>query len=242
MTRTILRLSGTDTDKFLDGLLTRNIPETGLGYAALLTPQGKYLADFLMFRADGAAHLDMATDLVPPTVQRLNMYKLRSDVTIEATDLQVQRGLDDAPEGAMTDPRPGMGWRRYGTAMPSDDADWDAVRVENLIPESGTELIPNESYILEMGFERLGGVDFKKGCYVGQEIVARMKHKTELRKGLARVGLDGPAQPGTEITSGGKPVGTLNTVSGDRALAYLRFDRAQTMQAGDTALTLDARI
>ena len=89
-----------------------------------------------------------------------------------------------------------------------------------------------------MGFERLNGVDFRKGCYVGQEIVARMKHKTELRKGLARVSLSASVPSGTEITKDGKPVGQVHTVSGTQALAYLRFDRAHSdgdMQAGDTA-------
>ena len=99
---------------------------------------------------------------------------------------------------------------------------------------------PNESYILETGFERLHGVDFRKGCYVGQEIVARMKHKTELRKGLARVQVEGGAQPGTPITADGRPAGTLHTRAGDRAIAYLRFDRAQgPMMAGDAAVRLD---
>ncbi len=90
-----------------------------------------------------------------------------------------------------------------------------------------------------MGFEALNGVDFRKGCYVGQEVTARMKHKTELKKGLARVALIGQASPGDAITAEGRPVGTLHTVAGDRALAYLRFDRANgPMQAGAATLTL----
>ena len=95
------------------------------------------------------------------------------------------------------------------------------------MPETGIELVPEESYILEMGFERLNGVDFRKGCYVGQEVTARMKHKSELRKGLARVRVDGAAPPpGTAILSGGRPAGTLFTSAGGEALAHLRFDRA----------------
>ena len=102
-----------------------------------------------------------------------------------------------------------------------------------MIPETGVELTP-DSFILEMGFERLSGVDFRKGCYVGQEVTARMKHKTELRKGLAKVSLEGAARSGTEITSEGKPVGTLHSVAGNTGLAYLRFDRAKgEMKAKD---------
>ena len=111
-----------------------------------------------------------------------------------------------------------------------------SVWVAHCIPECGAELIPGESYILECGFERLDGVDFRKGCYVGQEVTARMKHKTELRKGLARVAVSGKAEPGTEITADGKPVGRLTTRAGDRAIAYLRFDKAGAdMRAGEAA-------
>jgi len=114
--------------------------------------------------------------------------------------------------------------------------DWDALRTAHLIPETGVELTP-DTYILEAGFERLNGVDFKKGCYVGQEIVARMKHKTELKKGLARVSIDGAAASGDAITADGKPVGTLHTVAGQQGIAYLRFDRATgDMRAGDAIL------
>ncbi len=90
-----------------------------------------------------------------------------------------------------------------------------------------------------MDFERLNGVDFRKGCYVGQEVTARMKHKTELRKGLARVSIEGVAPPpGTEITSDGKPVGYLGTSAAGRGLAYLRFDRATgDMIAGSAKIT-----
>jgi folate-binding protein YgfZ len=107
------------------------------------------------------------------------------------------------------------------------------------VPETGIELTP-DTFILEVGFERLGGVDFRKGCYVGQEVTARMKHKTELRKGLARVRIDGAASAGAEITADGKPAGTLGTRSGDKALAYLRFDRAVgEMRAGDARVVRD---
>jgi folate-binding protein YgfZ len=118
--------------------------------------------------------------------------------------------------------------------------DWDAIRVEHLIPETGRELLPEETYVLEAGFERLHGVDFRKGCYVGQEVTARMKHKTELRKGLARVRLAGEAQEGSTITADGREAGVLHTRSGNRALAFLRYDRAGgEMQAGSARLWRD---
>ncbi|WP_308918082.1 folate-binding protein [Jannaschia sp. LMIT008] len=241
MTRAIIRVSGADRDAFLKGLLTRDVPtDGGLGYAALLSPQGKYLADFLCFRDEGAVWLDTHADLAPALVQRLSMYRLRADVGIDGVDRGVACGTGDAPAGAMADPRPGMGWRHYDGAA-SDGTDWDAVRVAHMVPAYETELVPNDSYILEWGFDRLGGVDFRKGCYVGQEVTARMKHKTELRKGMARVRLDGPAAPGDPITADGRPAGHLCTVAGDRALAYLRFDRAGGgMTAGASTLHRDA--
>jgi folate-binding protein YgfZ len=241
MERTILAVAGPDRDKFLHGLLTRDVLEEGLGYAALLNPQGKYLADFLTLRQEDRILLDVATPLAGPLAQRLGMYRLRSKVEIAPTDMPVATGTGPAPDSALPDPRhAALGWRLYGRAAP-DETDRDALRVAHLIPETGIELIPGESYILEMGFERLGGVDFRKGCYVGQEVTARMKHKTELRKGLARVAVDGAAEPGTPITRDGRPVGTLHTRSGGRALAYLRLDRAGgEMAAGAARVTLDA--
>ena len=241
MSRTILSITGADRARFLNGLLTRDVPEAGLGYAALLTPQGKYLADFLTLDRGDAIWLDVADELADAVRQRLSMYRLRADVAIEAIETAVARGTGPAPDGALPDPRPGMGWRAYGLDIGDDATDWAARRVEHLVPETGIELIPNESYILEMGFDRLNGVDFRKGCYVGQEVTARMKHKTELRKGLARLRLSGPVAPGTPLTVDGRAVGTVHTVAGDRALAYLRFDRAKGMRADDVPVELDAR-
>ena len=240
--RRILRITGADARDFLQGLITNDIRklDTGLVYAALLTPQGKYIADFFLSGDGDAILLDVAEAQADALVQRLTLYKLRADVTIADSGLRLRRGTGPAPEGALADPRhPALGWRLYGDEAGDDDTDWEALRVAHAIPHAGAELTP-ESYILEMGFERLNGVDFRKGCYVGQEVTARMKHKTELRKGLARVALSGGAAPGSEIRAGGKPVGTLHTVSGAQALAYLRFDRAAgaDMEAGDARVSL----
>ena len=243
--RRVLRITGADRVSFLQGLVSNDLRRLSDGpvYAALLSPQGKYLADFILVAETDAILLDIAADLAAATAQRLGLYRLRADVQIAQTDLHVLRGLGDPPAGAHPDPRhPALGWRAYSPTPGTGPAiDWDAIRVAHLIPEAGAELTPNDSYILEMGFEALHGVDFRKGCYVGQEVTARMKHKTELRKGLARVRLSGPAAPGTPITDAqDREVGRLHTVAGDRALAYLRLDRASgPMAAGAAAVTLD---
>jgi tRNA-modifying protein YgfZ len=246
--RTIWTLTGKDALSFLQGLVSNDLRplEAGPGiiWAALLTPQGKYLADFFVLRrGEGDLVIDIASPLAADTMRRLTLYRLRADVQIAPSPLHVIRGLDAPPEGALPDPRhPALGWRLCSADVPPEPAiDWDAIRVEHVIPESGIELQPDETYILEAGFERLRGVDFRKGCYVGQEVTARMKHKTELRKGLVRVRIDGAAPVGTEITGqDGKPIGTLFTQSGGFAIAHLRMDRANgILMAGGARLRVE---
>lgn len=242
--RRIVTLGGKDALTFLQGLVSNDVLPLargpGLVWAALLTPQGKYLADFFVGRReDGLLFLDLPEAMAEATLRRLTLYRLRADVQMNASDLAVTRGLGPAPAGALADPRhPALGWRLYGPAQPEERVDWDAIRVAHLIPQSGIELIPEDSYLLEAGFERLHGVDFRKGCYVGQEVTARMKHKTELRKGLAQVAIKGAAPVGTPILAEGREVGTLFSQSGGRAIAHLRLDRAEgEMQAGTALIT-----
>jgi len=240
MARRILKITGSEAESFLQGLVTNDLArlDAGLVYAALLTPQGKYIADFFLLRQGDAILLDVDDSLADTLMQRLTLYKLRADVQITETDLCVRRGTGAAPEGALADPRhPDLGWRLYGDEGGDDGTDFDAIRVAHCIPETGIELTP-DTFILEAGFERLGGVDFRKGCYVGQEVAARMKHKTELRKGLARVAVEGTAPVGAAITTAeGKPAGTLYTQADGQGIAYLRYDRAGPgMIAGDARL------
>lgn len=236
MTRQIIRISGEDRLDFLQGLVTNDVTRAPC-WAALLTPQGKYLADFLIVPDGDTLLIDVDAGLADDVIRRLSMYKLRSKVQIEPTDLPVARGTGPAPAGAIPDPRhDALGWRLYGQ-QGDDGSDWDAIRVANCIPESLIELIPNETFILEAGFERLHGVDFRKGCYVGQEVTARMKHKTELRKGLTTLRVEGEAPIGTPITREGREVGTLHTQSGGRGIAHVRFDRlGDGMEAGPARL------
>lgn len=240
MTRAIYEITGSDAEHFLQGLVTNDVTKLGDGpvYAALLTPQGKYIADFILVRQDEAILLDVDQSLAEDLAKRLTMYKLRSDVTIAESPLKVFRGTGPAPEGALPDPRhPELGWRLYGAEAGDDGTDFDSIRVAHCIPETGVELTP-DTFVLEAGFGRLNGVDFRKGCYVGQEVTARMKHKTELNKGLVPVTVEGEAPVGTEITADGKPAGTLYSQAGGRGIAYLRFNRAKgEMQAGEATVT-----
>ena len=264
--RAVLRLGGLDARDWLQGLVSndvRRLARDHAVYAALLTPQGKYLFDFFLVEgADGAILLDVAASRAAALMQRLSLYRLRRDVQIADVSAQTQVALvwraqtGQAPLAApgalvVADPRDAaLGWRLYaqdaaaalalaGAEAAPRDA-YDALRVAVAAPESGVELIPDDSYILEAGFERLNGVDFRKGCYVGQEVTARMRHKTDLRKGLLRVRVEGAAPPpGTPVTTAdGKPAGALFTVIDDAGLAHLRFDRAAgRLSAGGATVT-----
>lgn len=234
--RALYEISGADRLHFLQGLVSNDVNRlsTGPVYAALLTPQGKYLADFFLVSRGDAIVLDIAAPLAKATVQRLSMYRLRADVQIVPSALHLLRGTGTPPDGALPDPRhPAMGWRLYGEAEGDDGSNWTALRVEHLIPESGIELLP-DTYILEAGFERLNGVDFRKGCYVGQEVTARMKHKAELRKALVKLRIEGAAPIGTPIMAQGRTVGTVFSQANGFALAQLRLE---ALNAGMTAET-----
>ena len=239
--RHIFRLSGTDTRNFLQGRVTNDVEhiDKGLVYAALLTPQGKYLADFFLVPDGDDVLMDADASQADMLRMRLGMYRLRADVTITDAALFVHRGLGPVPKDGFADPRhTEMGWRAYRDAPQTDETvDWTALRVALMIPETGIELTP-DTFILEAQFEAINGVDFRKGCYVGQEVTARMKHKTTLRKGLASVAIDGLAEIGTEITADGKVAGTLLSQAGNSGIAYLRFDRATgEMTAGGAKVT-----
>lgn len=236
--RSLLRVSGPETREFLQGLVSNDVRRLDAGplYAALLSPQGKYLFDFLLVPDGDGVLLDVKADRAAALLQRLAMYRLRAKVDVAPDPRAVVVGEGEPPAGALADPRdPRLGWRAWPAdagaflagIAPLDPAVHEARRVALGVPETGLELQPDDSYILEMGFERLHGVDFRKGCYVGQEVTARMKHKTELRKGLVAVRVEGAAPPpGTEILAGGKPAGTLFSVADGHGLAHLRFDRA----------------
>ena len=243
--RCIIRISGKDNRSFLQGLITNDIHKIdhGLVYAALLSAQGKFQYDFFLFADGEDVMMDIDQEMAAALQKKLMLYRLRADVHLQETALGVARGVERAPEGALQDPRhPKMGWRLYGQDLsPEMPFDWQAHRIRLGIPEAHSELTP-DSYILEMGFEQMNGVDFKKGCYVGQEIIARMKHKTQLRKGLRRVTCAKAVAPHTPILSKGKEVGFIGAQSGTEALAYLRFDRiSDEMTAAGVPVTVIGR-
>lgn len=243
--RRVIRVSGTDSCDFLQNLVTNDINRIseGLLYAALLTPQGKYLFDFFLKADANDILIDIGAEFADSLIQRLQLYRLRAQVELAITDMSVTRGIGTQPPNSLPDPRcPELGWRHYGKSGPPmpQKVDWEALRIKHCVPESGIELISGESFILEVGFERLHGVDFRKGCYVGQEVTARMKHKTTLRKELRTVLIEGSAPVGTTITAQGRNVGNLFSQAGGQALALLRRNRIsdRPMKAADARIIL----
>jgi folate-binding protein YgfZ len=262
--RALLRVTGAEARDWLQGLVTNDLRRLAPGaavYAALLTPQGKYLYDFFLVEdGDGGVLIDVDAERAPQLLQKLTFYRLRRAVAVAPAEglgvalLWGEGAAAPAEALAAPDPRdPRLGLRLYaadpeaalaaaGAASADRDA-WDALRVAVGAPATDVELRADETYILEAGFDRLNGVDFRKGCYVGQEVTARMRHKTALRKGLVTVRVAGAAPPpGTEIlTADGKSAGALYTVAGGAGLAHLRFDRAEgPLRAGDAEITADA--
>ncbi len=248
--RTVLRMAGADVRDVLQNVVTNDLGRVAPGravYAALLTPQGKYLFDFLLVEGpDGALLIDCAADGAEALAQRLRMYCMRRDAAVTgAAGLGVALVWggpvpEGAPEGALVVPDPRAAALAATGAAEADRAAYDALRIAHMVPASGIELVPDQTYILEAGFEALNGVDFRKGCYVGQEVTARMRHKTQLKKRLVRVRVEGEAAPGTPVTAGGKPAGTLFSQSGGRGLAHLRLDRAiGVLEAGAAKVIYD---
>ena len=254
--RAVLSVSGSDASGFLQGLITNDLGKLRDGAAihgALLTPQGKYLFDFLVFRRGEAFFLDCEADSRPALAKRLAMYRLRADAVIDAAvpDTVCAVFGSDAEETAggveeadvFADPRhPALGARvvgeRGGDVLKragieeAARAEYEALRIAQGIPDGRRDLVPEKSFLLENGYEELNGVDFEKGCYVGQEVTARMKHRKLVRKRLVPVRIDGPApEPGTAVFNGESEVGEIRSSAGNLALALLRID---AIESGET--------
>ena len=192
--RDILALEGKDKIDFLQALTTNNIeniPKEDIVYTAILSPQGKYLFDFFVFSlSDNEIFIDIHKSRAYAIKEFLEFYKLASDVIISDRSCQIIISSVKEAIHSFADPRKKiLGWRCYdfNKELKIQDQgfdDFQIARLKNLVPETGVELIPDKSYILELNFEKIQGVDFKKGCYIGQEVTARMKHKAILKNRL----------------------------------------------------------
>jgi folate-binding protein YgfZ len=251
--RGVLRLSGTDARSFLQGLITSDmnkVSATKAIYATMLTPQGKFLYDFFIAEQDGSFIIDVNKEQLPAIVKKLSMYKLRSDVKIEdvsggykvvalvgdgALPLVGETSAGNAKQIAdgvvFVDPRSaklfvrGLVGHEYKPGFEAGKfAEYEKIRIEAGIASGDIDMESEGAYPLFFGMDELNGVDFKKGCYVGQEVTARMHHKTELRKKIYVIeAVDKlPLQDfGAEVTAGDEKIGKLLSSSGSFALALL---------------------
>jgi tRNA-modifying protein YgfZ len=264
--RGVVSVSGADASAFLQGLLTNDVERLAPGearYAALLTPQGKILFDMIVVRARGREPsylIDCAAAQAADLMKRLGFYKLRAKVLIadESATRAVAAFWGEEPpsltEGLVyADPRdPRLGFRaivarEIAAAIGSEHAgEYEALRIAVGAPKGGADFAYGDAFPHDANFDLLHGVDFDKGCYVGQEVVSRMQHRGTARKRVARVKLAGPAPaPGTPVLDRELPVGALGSSSGREALALLRLDRAEealaagrTLSAGGVGIAL----
>ena len=234
--RAILTLEGKDKVDFLQALTTNNIeniPKEDTVYTAILSPQGKYLFDFFVFSlSDNELFIDIHKSRADAIKKFLEFYKLNSDVII--TDRSCQIIISSIKEGmySFADPRAKvLGWRCYDfkEQLKTQDQGFDNFqinRLKNLVPETGVELIPEKSYILELNFEKIHGVDFKKGCYIGQEVTARMKHKATLKNRLycGYIRNSPKKKDDKRVYSNDKVVGDLYSIFNNYCLIKIKED------------------
>jgi tRNA-modifying protein YgfZ len=226
--RAVIEVAGLDAATFLQGLITNDVTKAANGraiYAALLTPQGKIIHDFIVAPTDGGFLLDCARAYAADLAARLKKYKLRAKVTIaERPDIAVIAASQPL-EGGIADPRlTALGFRAYqGTASDNATA-YHAHRIALGVPDS-SDISPETLFPLDCNFEELHGVDFDKGCYVGQELTARMKHRATARRRILPVSAPSLPPPGTALTLGGADIGEMMGSLDSHGLAIIRLDR-----------------
>ena len=257
--RGVVKVAGDNARNFLNGLFTADIGAVTHDeprFGALLTPQGKILVDFIVVAERGEAGFlfDCPRTLAQTLVDKLNFYKLRAKIT--AADLSDTRAVLAAWDGAGAAPGPcdpdprlaALGWRAIiapdqageaarGLAAELLDAEhYEAHRIALGVPRGGLDFSYGDAFPHEADMDQLNGVDFAKGCYVGQEVVSRMEHRATVRTRVVPVAYEGGAAPGEPVTAGDKSVGTMGSSAKGRALALLRLDRVADALAAGTPI------
>ncbi len=261
-TRRVIRVAGSEAEDFLQSLVTANVetlPVDSCRPGALLTPQGRILADMMIHRLADSFLLECDTTRADDLFARLRRYRLRRPIDLAQQDDQcVWVGWGgDAPDGAHGDPRhPDLGWRWIGLrgemppATAADDMApldrWHARRIAAGVPQGPVDLVPERALMLEAGLDRLGAVDFEKGCYVGQEVTARTHYRGLVKRRLATLRIDGIAaiRSGASITEGDASLGTVlsHVATGDGVvcLAAMKLSDLHRLMQDDSALRIGA--
>jgi folate-binding protein YgfZ len=236
--RGVIAIAGVDRVSFLQGLVSNDVGEAAPGravWAALLTPQGRWLADFFIFSDGERLLLDCEREHIPLLLQRLGRFRLRSKVALHdiSNELGVYVAWNEPPPetGALIAPDPRLdaaGWRLLSArrlTRSATDADYDRHRLLLGLPDGSRDLESEKTLLLEAGFDELHGVSWSKGCYMGQELTARTKYRGLLKRRLVPVVVDGPLpSPGTPVRMSTAEVGTMRSGRDDRGLAVLRLE------------------
>jgi folate-binding protein YgfZ len=247
--RAVLELAGEDRVSFLQGLVSNDVTEARPGVAvwsAMLSPQGKWLADFFIFATPDSLLLDCEAAQAESIAQRLSRHRLRARVAIRPTAHLVHAGWDGPPPDApltAPDPRlPKAGWRCLGEVTLATNAtfeEWDRHRLLLGLPDGSRDLEFDKSVLLEAGFDELHGISWDKGCYTGQELTARTRYRGLVKRRLVPVAAEQnvPA-PGSPITLDGREIGTMRSGRNEIGLAVLRLEAltAAELSAGEVRL------
>lgn len=249
--RGVVEVSGADRVGFLQGLVSNDVTQAGPGravWAALLTPQGKWLADFFVVAAGEVLLLECERAQAPMLAKSLSRYRLRAKVALRDASAEfavhVAWGGQPAVEGIVfADPRLAeAGWRMLAAAPLAETAtvdEWHAHRIALGLPDGSRDMESDKSVLLEAGFDELHGVSWTKGCYMGQELTARTKYRGLLKRRLVPVRVAGALPlPGTAIERSGQEVGTLRFGVGGLAMALLRLDalEGEALRCGEAAV------
>lgn len=246
--RGVVRISGADSAKLLQGLITADLDrleQQPAVFAGLLTPQGKIMFDFFVVREEQGFVLETAREKAADLAKRLTFYKLRANVAIADASAEYavaalwggEAPAVGPPAIIYPDPRlADLGWRGIapagfdwqasaGNTVAASDAEYHAHRIMAGIPEGGRDYVLGDTFAHEALFDQIGGVDFDKGCYVGQEVVSRMQHRSTARKRVVPVVGTAPLSAGAEVKAGEAVIGVVGSVVDDKGLALLRIDR-----------------
>ena len=244
--RSLLTISGDEARPFLQGLVTQDVLHVGeakAAFTALLTPQGKILFDFFLTPFGDGFLVDCCAQAAEALLKRLVMYKLRAKVSVApASELSVAVGDMRDPVAAFADPRHAALPARAivkRADMPAADEAYDAERIKLGVPEFGKDFSGEEVFLLDVNYDALNAVSYKKGCFVGQEVTSRMKRKGEIRKRTLIASFEGPPpEKGASLAAGDHSVGEILSARDGAALALVRIDRLQA--AKDAGVTLRA--
>lgn len=244
--RRLLLVKGETASAFLQNLVTSDLDAIGDGEvrpSALLTPQGKILFDFLLSRIEDGIRIDVASIARADLLKRLTLYRLRAPIAFETPETEVFAVWDEEA-GAVDRRFAEMSVRRlYGEAPAGIEerpaAEFEALRIRAGIAEAERDFPASDVFPHDILLDQNAGVSFRKGCYVGQEVVSRMQHRGTARRRLVLVEADGHLTPGAEILAGERPIGTVLTATGGAGMAIVRIDRLAAALAADIALAAD---